>query len=68
VSAQADFWNNPDEAEKIMKQIQARKGWTSSFESLDTKIQDLEVLFEFFTAGEVSEEELKKTTSSARTQ
>jgi len=43
-----------------MKQIQARKSWTSSFESLDTKIQDLEVLFEFFVAGEVSEEELKK--------
>ena len=60
MSAQADFWNNPDEAEKTMKQIQARKGWTSSFESLDTKIQDLDVLFEFFTAGEVSEEELKK--------
>ncbi len=42
-----------------MKQIQARKGWTSSFEQLDTKIQDLEVLYEFYSAGEVSEEELK---------
>lgn len=42
-----------------MKQIQARKGWTSSFENLDTKIQDLEVLYEFYSAGEVSEEELK---------
>jgi len=43
-----------------MKQIQARKGWTTAFESLDAKIQDLEVLYEFFTAGEVTEEELKK--------
>jgi peptide chain release factor 2 len=42
-----------------MKQIQARKGWTSSFENLDRKIQDLEVLYEFYSAGEVSEEELK---------
>jgi peptide chain release factor 2 len=42
-----------------MKQIQARKGWTSSFENLDQKIQDLEVLYEFYSAGEVSEEELK---------
>src|SRR5690606_5647217 len=41
------------------KQIQARKGWTSSFENLDQKIQDLEVLYEFYSAGEVSEEELK---------
>lgn len=42
-----------------MKQIQARKGWTSSFENLDQKIQDLEVLYEFYSAGEVSEDELK---------
>ncbi|SEF88083.1 peptide chain release factor 2 [Algoriphagus boritolerans DSM 17298 = JCM 18970] len=42
-----------------MKQIQARKGWTSSFENLDQKIQDLDVLYEFYNAGEVSEEELK---------
>ncbi len=42
-----------------MKQIQARKGWTSSFEDLDQKIQDLEVLYEFYGAGDVSEEELK---------
>lgn len=42
-----------------MKQIQARKGWTSSFENLDQKIQDLEVLYEFYSGGEVSEEELK---------
>lgn len=42
-----------------MKQIQARKGWTSSYENLDQKIQDLEVLYEFYSAGEVSEEELK---------
>ncbi|RIW12718.1 peptide chain release factor 2 [Algoriphagus lacus] len=59
VSAQADFWNNPEEAEKTMKQIQARKGWTTSFENLDQKIQDLEVLYEFYSAGEVTEEELK---------
>ncbi|WP_157373456.1 peptide chain release factor 2 [Algoriphagus terrigena] len=59
VSAQADFWNNPEEAEKTMKQIQARKGWTTSFENLDQKIQDLEVLYEFYSAGEVTEEELR---------
>ena len=41
-----------------MKQIQARKGWTTSFENLDQKIQDLEVLYEFYGAGEVTEEEL----------
>ena len=43
-----------------MKQIQARKGWTTSFEYLDQKIQDLEVLYEFYSAGDVAEEELKE--------
>ncbi|SFB03200.1 bacterial peptide chain release factor 2 (bRF-2) [Algoriphagus aquimarinus] len=42
-----------------MKQIQARKTWTSSFESLNKLIEDLEVLYEFYSADEVSEEEIK---------
>ncbi|MDN3688142.1 peptide chain release factor 2 [Cyclobacterium jeungdonense] len=60
VSAQPDFWNDPAEAEKVMKQIQARKSWTNQYEAVDSGIQDLEVLWEFYNAGEVSEEELKK--------
>ncbi|WP_155906960.1 peptide chain release factor 2 [Lunatimonas lonarensis] len=59
ISAQPDFWNDPEEAEKIMKQIQARKAWTSSFESLETHLGDLDVLYEFYNAEEVSESELK---------
>lgn len=42
-----------------MKQIQARKAWTSAFESLNKTIEDLDVLFEFYSADEVSEEEMK---------
>ncbi|GGF17925.1 peptide chain release factor 2 [Echinicola rosea] len=42
-----------------MKQIQARKGWTGAYEKAETSIQDLEVLYEFYTAGEVEEEEIK---------
>lgn len=41
-----------------MKQIQSRKAWTSQYETIDTGIQDLEVLMEFYNAGEVSAEEL----------
>lgn len=42
-----------------MKQIQARKAWTTSFEDLNKTIEDLDVLFEFYSADEVSEEEIK---------
>lgn len=42
-----------------MKQIQARKAWTNAFEHLNKIIEDLDVLFEFYSADEVSEEEIK---------
>ncbi|WP_157370258.1 peptide chain release factor 2 [Aquiflexum balticum] len=59
VSAQPDFWNDPEEAEKSMKQIQAKKSWTNQYEKVETSIQDLEVLFDFYSMDEVSEEEMK---------
>ncbi|WP_157470306.1 peptide chain release factor 2 [Cyclobacterium amurskyense] len=58
ISSQPGFWTDTEEAEKVMKQIQARKAWTSQYETIDTGVQDLEVLFEFYNAGEVSAEEL----------
>ena len=42
-----------------MKQIQAIKAWTSAFENLNKTIEDLDVLYEFYNADEVSEEEIK---------
>jgi peptide chain release factor 2 len=59
VSAQPDFWNDPEEAEKSMKQIQLRKSWTNAYEKVETSLQDVEVLFEFYSLDEVSEEEMK---------
>lgn len=42
-----------------MKQIQARKAWTTAFEKVDKSIQDLEVLFDFYSMDEVPEDEMK---------
>jgi len=42
-----------------MKQIQARKAWTGVYEKTETHLQDLEVLFDFYGMGDVSEEEIK---------
>ncbi len=47
-----DFWNNPKEAEKVVKQIRNKKVWTDSFQEVSTEIEDLKVLFEFFKEGE----------------
>ncbi len=43
-----------------MKQIQSRKAWTTAYEKAETLVQDLEVLHEFYTAGDVKEEEIKR--------
>lgn len=50
-----------------MKQIQARKAWTGAFETLDQIIQDLDVLYEFYSADEVSEDEIKAEYKKAQT-
>ncbi len=50
-----------------MKQIQARKTWTTDFENLDKIIQDLEVLYDFYSMEEVSEEEIKAEYTKAKT-
>ncbi len=41
-----------------MKEIQQLKGWTDSFEEMETSMSDLETLYEFHELGEVSEEEI----------
>jgi peptide chain release factor 2 len=41
-----------------MKQVRALKGWTSGYEKAESALGDLETLFEFYTAGEATEEEV----------
>ncbi|GAA4411221.1 peptide chain release factor 2 [Nibrella viscosa] len=41
-----------------MKQVRALKGWVNGYDKLDGEMGDLETLFEFYEAGEVSEEEV----------
>ncbi|GAB3504693.1 peptide chain release factor 2 [Emticicia fontis] len=41
-----------------MKQVRALKGWTVGYEKAESAIGDLETLFEFYTMGEATEEEV----------
>jgi peptide chain release factor 2 len=38
----------------MLKQIKSKKLWTNQFEEANTKVEDLEVLYEFFEAGDSS--------------
>ncbi|MDE6630009.1 MAG: peptide chain release factor 2 [Bacteroidales bacterium] len=55
-----DFWDDPKEAEKILKSIQKRKVWTDAFRALDNEKGDAEVLYEMFEAGEADETEMEQ--------
>lgn len=58
MTAQPEFWNDPKEAEKVLKNIRTKKVWTDSFTEVKSLYDDLETLYEFYNADEVSEEEL----------
>ncbi|WP_128545389.1 peptide chain release factor 2 [Larkinella soli] len=57
-TSQPEFWQDAEGAEKTMKQVRALKGWTGGYEKVDGMLSDLETLYEFYEAGDVSEEEI----------
>ncbi|HZY80774.1 MAG TPA: peptide chain release factor 2 [Cyclobacteriaceae bacterium] len=59
ISHQNDFWNNPRQAETILKDIRAKKIWTDAYDRVNKLVEDLEVLNEFHDAGDTSDEELE---------
>ena len=52
------FWDNPKKAESVLKGIKQKKIWTEGFDFSLAKVEDLAVLYEFYQANEISEEEL----------
>jgi len=53
-----DFWNDPKEAEKLMKKIRNKKFWVDSYNGVKSKVEDLGVLMEFHEMGESNEAEI----------
>lgn len=60
-----NFWNNPSEAERILKETKTLKIWTDGYKDAVTKIEDLEVLFDFWKEGEASEDDVKEAFTAA---
>lgn len=53
-----DFWNNPKNAETMLKSIRDKKRWTDSYMAATDSYADLQVLWDFYIQGEGSEEDL----------
>ncbi len=44
---EADFWNDPKEAEKFLKDLAGVKFWVTGYDGVKSGVDDLEVLYEF---------------------
>jgi len=53
-----NFWDDPKRAEAILKELKSHKAWLASYDKVKTRIEDVEVLYEFFKEGEGTEEEV----------
>jgi peptide chain release factor 2 len=52
------LWNNPKEAEALMKRTRELKFWIKGYESAKAAVDDLSVLYDFAKEGEATEAEL----------
>ena len=57
-TANPNFWNSPKDAEVVMKSLRSKKKWVEDFNTLTTNLEEISVLFEFYTDGEATEEEI----------
>lgn len=62
---QPDFWNDPKEAEKVLKKIKDKKVWTDHFTKVNASVEDVETLMEFVDMGESSMDEVDAEYNSA---
>jgi peptide chain release factor 2 len=53
------FWDNNERATEILKNIKENEHWTRLYSSVKDAVEDFAVLFDFWKAGEASEEETR---------
>jgi len=53
-----DFWNTPKEAEAFMKELRIKKKWVNDYNTVVSLLEDVQVLLDFYSEDEVSEQEV----------
>ncbi|HOY28584.1 MAG TPA: peptide chain release factor 2 [Flavobacteriales bacterium] len=54
-----DFWNDQKKAQQVMHRIRELKRWVGLYEGVKRELDDLGVIFDFWKAKEVTEEEVE---------
>jgi peptide chain release factor 2 len=60
MTLQPNFWDDPKKAEQHIAQINSKKVWTDAWQEANALLEDTQVLFEFFQAGDASAEEMQE--------
>lgn len=60
ITQNPEFWNNPAEAQKVMRQIDFEKEITGKWDELDELRESIQVYKQFLEEGEAVEDELQK--------
>ncbi|MBN2616656.1 MAG: peptide chain release factor 2 [Bacteroidales bacterium] len=60
-----DFWNDPKNAEALLKKIKEKKHWVETYEKAEEAVNDLATLAEFLKEGEASQEEVDSQFAAA---
>jgi peptide chain release factor 2 len=55
-----DFWNNPKEAEILMKELRFKKKWVEDYRKVIILNEDLAILYDFYKEKEVEEAEIEE--------
>ncbi|MCX6301367.1 MAG: peptide chain release factor 2 [Bacteroidia bacterium] len=59
VSQQPGFWNDPKQAEELLRSVSLLKSWTNDFNKVSIAVDDLTVINDFFREGEATEQDLQ---------
>ena len=54
-----EFWNDPDKGKAVLKAIKINENWVATYNKVKMAIDDIEVLYDFYKEGEVSDEEVE---------
>ena len=52
------FWNNPKEAEIVVRDLRSKKKWVEDYQKAVNLSEELQMVFEFFKDGDATEEEV----------
>ncbi|HEY9220780.1 MAG TPA: peptide chain release factor 2 [Lutibacter sp.] len=60
LTANPAFWNNPKEAEIVMRNLRFKKKWVEDFNAILNNFDELTVLLDFYAEGEVTDKEVEQ--------